>query len=385
MGVVVRYSLLALLVSLFSQALGETPSIINAAEEPAAEAPATGTSLEVAHYQAILKEWKQVLGELSSMQAAYGSASAKERAALEQRFRASIGKANYLAPKFKAAAEAAFMAEKGKNKELGEMLLGLALNASQIDDYEEGARLAAILREYNYESPLLPTASGIAAFMTNDFVNAEKWLTEAEATKKLSQNGIDYLKRVKDYQKMWAREEKLRAAEAKADDLPRVQLETTKGTIILELFENEAPNTVANFITLVEKKFYDGTKFHRVIMNFMAQGGDPTGTGTGGPGYNIPGEATREGYREHFRGTLSMAHSGDPDSGGSQFFLTFVPTQHLDGKHTAFGRVIEGMNVLPNIQRIDPQRRTSVEADRIIKATVIRKRPHAYTFKKTGE
>lgn len=171
-----------------------------------------------------------------------------------------------------------------------------------------------------------------------------------------------------------------RQAEAAADDLPRVRISTSVGDLVVELFENEAPNTVANFISLVDKGFYNGTPFHRVIGGFMAQGGDPTGTGTGGPGYTIACEVDAPDARQHFRGTLSMAHAGR-DTGGSQFFLTFRPTDHLDGKHTVFGRVIEGFDVLPKIMRTtDGQGRpvAGVQPDTIVKAEVLRKRNHAY-------
>jgi cyclophilin family peptidyl-prolyl cis-trans isomerase len=155
-------------------------------------------------------------------------------------------------------------------------------------------------------------------------------------------------------------------------------------TIVIELFENEAPETVGNFVSLVEKKFYDGLTFHRVLPNFMAQGGDPDGNGGGSPGYSIYCETGKPNARKHFRGTLSMAHAGK-DTGGSQFFLTFRPTPHLNpGKpevspgHTVFGRVIEGMDVLPKLQRRDPQALNPPPPDKIVKAEVIRKRNHAY-------
>jgi cyclophilin family peptidyl-prolyl cis-trans isomerase len=171
-----------------------------------------------------------------------------------------------------------------------------------------------------------------------------------------------------------------RKAEAQADDLPRVKISTSSGDLVVELFENEAPNTVANFLTLVEKGFYDSTPFHRVIGGFMAQGGDPTGSGSGGPGHAIACECSAPGARKHFLGTLSMAHAGK-DTGGSQFFLTFRPTEHLDGKHTVFGRVIEGFDVLPRLTRTqDEQGRPvpGVKPDRIVKAEVVRKRNHPY-------
>ena len=162
---------------------------------------------------------------------------------------------------------------------------------------------------------------------------------------------------------------------AAAEPLPQVTLKTTKGDVVIELYEDEAPNAVANFISLVEKKFYDGVPFHRVIEGFMAQTGDPTGTGTGGPGYAIRCECTAPNARKHQRGSLSMAHAG-PDTGGSQFFLTFVATRHLDGRHTVFGQVIEGMENVDKLKRRDPQ--LGGASDKIISATVVRKRNHEY-------
>jgi cyclophilin family peptidyl-prolyl cis-trans isomerase len=157
-----------------------------------------------------------------------------------------------------------------------------------------------------------------------------------------------------------------------------VKLETSKGTIVVELFENEAPNTVANFVSLVEGGKYDGLTFHRVLPHFVAQGGDPKGDGTGGPGYAIKCEWPNDPNRMHFRGVLSMAHAGK-DTGGSQFFLTMLPTPHLNDRHTVFGRVIEGMDVLADLQRINPEEPTAAkEPDKIVKAEVIRKRDHEY-------
>lgn len=152
--------------------------------------------------------------------------------------------------------------------------------------------------------------------------------------------------------------------------LPIVVLETSKGTVVLELFEDEAPNAVANFVYLVEKKFYDGLTFHRVIDNFMAQGGCPKGTGTGGPGYNIKCECYRADARKNLRGTICMAHAGR-DTGGSQFFINYGHNRHLDGKHTVFGRVIKGMEAVDKLNARGPK-------DKIVKATVKQKRDHKY-------
>jgi len=116
--------------------------------------------------------------------------------------------------------------------------------------------------------------------------------------------------------------------------MSKATMETSKGTITLELFEADAPGTVKNFSDLAKKGFYDGLTFHRVISDFMIQGGCPLGTGTGGPGYQIKCEINSQ---KHTPGTLSMAHAG-PNTGGSQFFITHVATPHLDGVHTVFGR-----------------------------------------------
>lgn len=174
------------------------------------------------------------------------------------------------------------------------------------------------------------------------------------------------------------RELSIRSVENASDDLPRVKLTTSKGDIVLELFENEAPQTVGNFVSLVEDGFYDGLTFHRVLENFMAQGGDPNGDGTGGPGYNIYCECYQSDFRRHFTGSLSMAKQVPRDTGGSQFFITFSRTSDLDGKHTVFGRVVEGMDVVNNIQRINPQDADRPQPDRIEKAEVVRKRDHEY-------
>ncbi len=126
-----------------------------------------------------------------------------------------------------------------------------------------------------------------------------------------------------------------------------VELETSMGVMKIKLYDDKAPKTVKNFKDLVEKGFYDGTIFHRVIKNFMIQGGDPTGTGMGGPGYKIDDEFGA-GLKHGKKGILSMANSG-PNTGGSQFFITLVPTAWLDGKHAIFGELIEGQDVLDKI------------------------------------
>ena len=151
-----------------------------------------------------------------------------------------------------------------------------------------------------------------------------------------------------------------------SEELPQIKIQTDRGEIILELFEDEAPNTVANMISLTEQDFYNGLTFHRVIPNFMIQGGCPQGTGTGDPGYRFDDECSPE-RRHDGPGILSMANAG-PGTNGSQFFITHESQPHLDGKHTVFGKVISGMDVVNNIK----------QGDVIEKILVEQKRDHEY-------
>ncbi len=138
----------------------------------------------------------------------------------------------------------------------------------------------------------------------------------------------------------------------------RAKLETDRGAIELELYAQHAPRTVNNFVFLARQGFYDGLTFHRVISNFMIQGGDPTGTGSGGPGYRFEDE-TKNNPLTHETGVISMANAG-PNTNGSQFFVTHSPQPHLNGKHTVFGKVVTGQDVVNSVR----------QGDRITKATI---------------
>ena len=155
---------------------------------------------------------------------------------------------------------------------------------------------------------------------------------------------------------------------------PIVTFETTAGTITAELYPEIAPNTVNNFISLINKGFYDGLIFHRVIKGFMIQGGDPDGVGTGGPGYSIKGEFAINGVEnnlKHTAGVLSMARSMMPDSAGSQFFIMHKDAPHLDGQYAAFGKVTDGMDTVNAIAETESDYSDApLEPQMIIKVTV---------------
>ena len=235
---------------------------------------------------------------------------------------------------------------------------------------------------------------GLLLLRTNQFAEANEIIDSIPRTEIEKLYGADdKLMKVRSQLESYYQDElKILAAEATADDLPQVELLTTQGPIVVELFENEAPDTVGNFINLVEDGFYKDMIFHRVLAGFMAQTGliarIPSGYVNRNPGYAIYDE-TKNG-RRHFSGYLSMAKTNDPDTAGGQFFITFAPSNYLDGRHTVFGRVIEGME---NVGRIKPtfkEKETEKgkppeevplnepDPDRILEAKVVRKRDHAY-------
>ncbi len=139
---------------------------------------------------------------------------------------------------------------------------------------------------------------------------------------------------------------------------PYVVIETDRGKLTLELFPGVAPKTVARFLNLVQKGFYNGLTFHRVMPRFLIQGGDPAGDGTGGSGLPIPAEFSE---KKHMIGTVGMAHTKDPDSADSQFYICLEPQPFLDGKYTVFGQVVEGLDVLPKIQEGDVMRKVTLQ------------------------
>lgn len=150
----------------------------------------------------------------------------------------------------------------------------------------------------------------------------------------------------------------------------KVELETNMGNIVIEMYP-DMPITTGNFEKLTKRGFYDGVIFHRVISEFMIQGGDPDGTGMGGPGYNIKDEFTHTGGNRNYRGTISMANSG-PNTGGSQFFINLVDNNFLDGKHPAFGKIVQGMDVVDKIGDLQTDGRDKpLEEVKIISARIL--------------
>jgi cyclophilin family peptidyl-prolyl cis-trans isomerase len=338
--------------------------------------PEADPSLAIAdtNFNTAQEKLKELVGELTVLQAEYQQPDA-DKTAIENMFNATRDKARTAAIALEKTAAAAVLSNP-ENAEACAVVRDVLKSAMQADDPRTAVSLTETLSKAGKADEEILLTGATAAMITSELELAEKFLSAAEVAGVDAKKIIELKETIESERAKVEEEMAIRATEKNKDDLPRVKIETTKGTIVVELFENEAPNTVANFVSLVESHFYDGTPFHRVIPGFMAQGGDPTGTGTSGPGYTIACECDLPNARKHFLGSLSMAHAGK-DTGGSQFFLTFAPTEHLDGRHTVFGRVIEGFEILPKITRTEgPQARPS--KDSIVKAEIIRKRDHEY-------
>ena len=363
------------------------------------------TQCAVEPFATVLARWKEILGQvrelhkrhkklLATEQRSTGAgaegfdptgvrsaAAQSERQAIRGEFERLLQQGQELVPKLRQSAVAAYTLAPNSDHQLSRFLVKLVEDDLLLDDYKSAFELAGMMTRAGSKEPELLDYVGRAAFARHDFDTARKYLTAARDASGSSSFSELSLKTVEESQRLWKIEQEIRQKEAEAGDLPRVRLKTTKGDIVVELFENESPQTVGNFVSLVETGFYNGLSFHRVLPGFMAQAGCPKGDGTGGPGYTIYCECTLPNHRNHFRGSLSMAKAKEPNTGGSQFFLTFLPVPHLNGKHTVFGRVIEGMAVLTKLRRIDPsgeQARADVEPDKIVSAEVLRKRDHPY-------
>lgn len=361
-------------------------------------------------FQKVFQQWKDRLEQLRRLVEEYRISEPARRAEIVPLYRRQFQQTEALVPRLVEAAEKAYQQSPEPDIQLQEFLLVYFYQRIERDDYEIAYRLGSLLLGRGCQDRRLSNMTAYAAFCINEYDRAWQLFQKAKADgtfRPLPRKDVlnatveEFLRNPEPFRRAWQREVQFRHAEQQADNLPRVRLRTTRGDLLVELFEDQAPNTVANFIWLVERGFYNGLTFHRVIEGFMAQTGCPKGDGTGGPGYTIACECYQPNRRQHFRGVLSMAHAGR-DTGGSQFFITFVPTPHLDARldpktgqpeldpntgrpyvgHTVFGRVIEGIEVLAKLQRRRPTDPEAPPADKILKALVVRKRPHPYVPKK---
>lgn len=352
------------------------------------EAPATATA---ADWPDLLQQRVELVTRLQEIQFAFQQIRQGQRQAEPEEVEKLQTEGNQIIqtlqtevfPRMYAAA-GELLKQDTLSPENADLIAELAFRSFQQNQFADAAKLADAVLAKAPGNARAVNVAGVSRFARHDFEASATLLEKARDDGLLiPEFGGQYVDAARKYVDYWQQEQEIRAREAAAEgeqQLPRVALKTSRGDVLLELFENEAPNTVANFVSLVESGFYDGTKFHRVIPAFMAQGGDPNTkpgaegqAGTGGPGYTIQCECYRPDFRRHFAGSLSMAHTADKDTGGSQFFITHLPTYHLDPEfapapHTVFGRVVEGLDVVLALKI----------GDAIESARVVRKRSHEY-------
>ncbi len=317
----------------------------------------------------------------------------------EQRYRLARDRARSEMNEVFKVAEQLFTARPG-DFHAGSMMATVLEYRHGSSIYEDSWRAAKQLLEAKLDYPFLFLVGARSAFIEGEF---DEVLPFYEAL--VDAHGIDVLKPIdhnlagiiEEYPSWWADELQRREREATADDLPRLRLNTTRGPVVIELFEDEAPNTVANFIHLAEDGFYDGLDFYQVIDDFIAMCGDPVGDGSGTSGRYLPDEYNEENPRRIFRGSLVMAKINDesdekkyvPNSASSQFAIALMPLVRPNQTQTVFGRVIEGIDVVCSFNRLDPsakkEKSVQLPPDRILSVDLIRKRPHDYSVRYVGD
>ena len=348
------------------------------AQNSGTEEPSPGMS----RFKKTLKEYTTLVKEVGNLQQKFLSTAVpeEEKEAIGVRLAEISEEVGEVHPRLVKLAERAWLEQPSEDPELLTFIVQVLEIRLMEDDYEAVYALLKGLLSGRIPQilPDVYDVAGETCFMLNQFEASERFYAKAEKEEVISEKGEALRKAIPYHRVAWAKEKRLRDQEAAANDLPRVKLETSQGDIVLELYENEAPNTVANFIYLVEKGFYEGTEFFSVVPGLFAEGGRSPMTADGGPGYQIKDELEHRNARKHFRGTISMTRS-EPDSAGSQFFISFAPAKEMDGEFVVFGRIVDGMDVLTKLQRIDPANPDpAAMSDTIVAAEVIRKREHVY-------
>ena len=272
---------------------------------------------------------------------------------------------------------------------IGETLCEMMLSDVELDRTDGWLEAAkAIVNSMKFDNEELLRAAGLIAFASSDFDFTEVCMDRVQKLHP-EDTPSQFMGEITGVREKWARELEIRKREAEKNDNPRVEFITSKGKIVMELYEDTAPETVKSFIYLVENGFYNRKSFFRVEKHVCAQTGCENGDGTGDAGYVIPSEVDNPNRRDHFRGTMSIALGSDsttgkvlPETGSSQFYFSFLPMPQLDGKYTVFGRIVEGQEAV-NFFRVmnlgeEAQRKEGKEPDLIISGKVLRKRATVY-------
>lgn len=279
-----------------------------------------------------------------------------------------------------------YEADAENRPELSEWLSKIVKQDVEADRFEGLLPVIQALVKGNPDSLELHRYLGMTAMAVNDYEAANPSIEKLKQDPNATEQTLELRDVMEQLAASWQEELRMREEDAAGEPLPRVLIRTTKGNLEVELFENQAPETVANFISLVESGVYDHTPFHTGKQHFLIQAGDNISQTP----YTIYNETDKPNARHFCRGTLGMALANHPDSAYSQFFVSLLPNGELDNIFTAFGRIVNGIEVLPNLAKIDPEKQedkssSKKEPDEIIEIRVLNKRDHEYTPRKFQE
>lgn len=340
------------------------------------EVQGEATTEEGKAFRTALTTWRESAAELRKL---VGANSSKEKPE-ERRARVDTA-AHESDAKLDALIEAAKVAYEADPKDRDiETFLGYVTNLiGAFDRLEESLDIALLLAKHGVETTDLFNFIGRSALEVGQFDLAEEYWKKSQALGKLDPDGEKQLAKLEEWRSRVGEETARRQEEARADNNPRIRFNTTRGEFIVELFEDDFPNTINNFVYLVEQAYFTNHPFFRVVSGFGATTGCPAGNGTGGPGHVIANEAASGKNRPHLRGTLAMVTTKEGIH-GSQFFIKYRLTGGgLETDMPVFGRVIEGMEVVSRLQRAEPfTKLKQASPDKILEARVIRKRDHEY-------
>ena len=351
--------------------------------------PILSTEVAARRFERATDRWRDSLKEITRVKVYYAISKPSEKTEYVEKWTKAIDEHFDALKEVHITGADAYAANYQPLVELEGFLLKLAKHDLTNGRNELAFELLDDLNLAGCEAPELGSLLGNAALFSNHFPEARVAMRREREKGMLGPAGAGWMSQIDKIVAAWDLEQALRAKEAEADDLPRVLLHTSQGDIVIELFENEAPDTVGNFIHLVEQGFYDGLQFFHVERSVVAQTGCPQNSGKGSPGYSIYCECFQPNHRERFAGSVAMAKMASskegepaPNTAGSQFFIDARPAPSLgESQFTVFGRVIEGLQRVSRLQiKGDDDEETPSQSlpDWIISAKVLRKRPHKY-------
>lgn len=341
-------------------------------QDPAAAQQALDAA--VARFEQSFRRWTEVSQQLEALGAEFQTAAPARRTEIREQLLEQFRGLREMVGELRAAALEHYRLAPNQDENVQEVLLRLAATDLYEDRIESALEIVGLMLTKSTTYRGVNDLAGLISYCRDDFVSAKQFWQAATDQAAISSANAALFQTIDQRIAEYDAEAKLRLAEeGQGGTLPIVEIKTTKGTIKVILYRNQAPIAVDNFLARVQEGFYNGLVWHTVIPNNFAQTGCPIGDGTGNGGEAIPGEARKVDARKHFYGSLSMAiQEGKPDSASTQFFVTFRPLPNLDNRNTVFGRVIEGHAVLEALNRVSPDKPGELEPDRIESAVILR-------------